>query len=94
MDIKQGDKVIASELLNDGTTISENTYTLELEKDDIFRVDVSVDGRESGKVGRVDIDGELIYDSNNLSEDRKNAYDTYAMVTSELLALWKSSITS
>ena len=84
MEIKQGDKVIASDLLNGEATETSTTYTLELDKADTLRIDVSVDGVDSGKVGKVYIDDELIYDTETFPEDCENAYDTYTMITSEL----------
>lgn len=83
IDIKQGDRVIASELLNGSETKTSATYNLDLDKSGTLSIGVSVDGIDNGKVGKVFIDDELVYDTESLS-DCDDAYDTYTEVVATL----------
>lgn len=83
--VKQGDTVIASELLSDVVESSTTKYLIEAEEAGTLNIGVSVDGVANGKVGKVKVNGEEVYNSSTL-EDVTNAYDTYLDVAVELEA--------
>lgn len=80
--VKQGDKVIASGLLNDVDTTS-TTYTLDVVDAGALDLGVSVDGVGKDKVGRVLVDDNVVYDSETIV-DAVDANDTYKEVSVDL----------